>query len=334
MPKFDRRRIAEDLKESNKESHDTKDQGMFGASIFRSDAEIIIWKCNEGKHYIDIIPYQVGKFHPTKKEGKWAHYLDIWVHQRVGANEDNLICLLKNYKEPCPICEYRKEGDLDEEQAKLLIPKRRAIYNIICYDDRREEEKGVQIWDAAHFNMEQKLQSIAERPRQGGLLDFSDPDEGKQIMFERKGSGATNTQFLGHAFIDRDYKLPDEVLEQAYCLDELIVIPTYEMIERVLFGGKLKEREAPAPAPTPRGSRLVRQESAPAPEEVPRRRRREPEAPAESDNPCPSGGRFGVDIDKLDPCQTCTKYDACGDEYDRLEKEARAAQGGGRRLKR
>jgi hypothetical protein len=104
MP-IDRKKMSKDLKDSVKESHDTKDQGMFGASIIKSDADVQVWKCEQGKHYIDIIPYQVGVNHPTKKEGKWAHYLDVWVHYRIGANDDSVICLSKNFKQPCPICE-------------------------------------------------------------------------------------------------------------------------------------------------------------------------------------------------------------------------------------
>jgi hypothetical protein len=268
---FDRKKYSEDLAKRAKDSYDRKDQGFFGGSIFQPGAELPMWKCKEGKHYVDIIPYLAGKNDPLVKEGKASHCLEIWVHYGVGPNDLPFICLLKNYNESCPVCDQREafkaSGEVDEEVLKDLTPKRRTIYNIICYDDRREEDKGIQIWDVSHFFFEKNVASIAHNPRIGGTITWFDPDKGKQIMFERRGSGANNTSFIGHALMERDYVISDELLEDAFCLDELIHVPTYEEVELALKGRAGADR-----AREDRGHR-----QAPSEEERPSRRAREEE---------------------------------------------------------
>lgn len=308
---FDRKKYSDELAKRVKESHDTKDQGVFGGSIFKPDIDAKFWKCGEGKHYIDVIPYIAGKNNPKVKEGRPAHTLDIWVHYNIGPNGLPFVCLAKNYNQPCPVCDYRNElknsEEADEDIIKQFLPKRRTIYNIICYDNNKEEEKGIQIWDVSHFFFEQKVASIAERPRQGGFVNWPDPDEGKQVMFERKGTGANNTQFLGHAFTDRDYTIPDEVLEESYCLDDLVAIPDYDELNNILKGGSKKEDK--------------KEEKEEKKEESTKRsfRGRKEEVKEEKEDECP--GELGKDVDKFDQCQECKKYDDCAEEYERIEKE-------------
>lgn len=330
MPKFDRKKMSEDLKKSMKKSYDSKDQGLFGSSIFKSNIEIPFWKCGEGRHLLDIIPYVSGS-HNTMgiEEGEWAHYLDIWVHYRVGASDDAFVCLSKNWKEPCPICEYRKElesqEDHDDEQLKALMPKRRSVYNIVVRDGGKEEKKGVQVWDVAYFFMEQNLQSIAQRPRTGGSIDYSHPDNGKQIQFERKGTGATNTKFQGHVLVDReDYQISDEELEQAYALDDIITIPTYDQINNALHGSKASLKKE---ADTEKVDRKINRNAGKGKEQ-------EREEKEQEENECPAKGVFGQDVGQLDHCSDCDIYDECADEFDRLESIAAEKRKASRRLRR
>jgi hypothetical protein len=308
---FDRKQYAGELQKRVKESHDTKDQGLFGGSIFKADANLPMWKCTEGKHYIDVIPYIAGPNHPRVKEGRVAHNLDIWVHYQIGPNNLPFVCLAKNYNQPCPICDYRKELEgseqADEDVLKSFLPKRRTIYNIVVYDNNKEEEKGIQVWDVSHFFFEQKIASIAERPRQGGFVNWPDPDDGKQVMFERKGSGANNTQFLGHAFVDRDYTIDDEILKEAICLDDLIIIPDYEEVETILHGRAAVKKEE------------IKEEKQEEQKSGRRPLRQQKEVEKTEEPECP--GDLGKDIDKFDQCQECKKYDDCANEYERLEKE-------------
>jgi len=109
------------------------------------------------------------------------------------------------------------------------------------HDTREEEKKGIQIFEASHFFMEEKIEEIAKLPRGGGYENFSDPDKGKLLAWTRKGAGKENTQYLGHRFIEREYPIPDRILDQSFSLDQVVNMhPSYEELEKE-FKGTLKK---------------------------------------------------------------------------------------------
>jgi len=319
--KYDRKKMAKQLKNRTQESHDRReDSGRFG-SFFREDLEdVSFWSCGEGEHQIDIIPYIAGANNPKVEEGEFSYLLDIWVHQGVGVNEDQFVCPGRNYGDPCPICEHQRElrraDDFDEDLVKSLSPKRRVIYNIVCYDSDKEESKGIQVWNVAHWFMERYLTPLAKQPKSGGFVPFADPDDGKQICFERKGSGQTSTEYLGHKFLDRDYKISDELLDGACCLDELIHIPTYDELRDVYYGSF-----------GTRDSEKTQEEEKPEVQEEPRKKES-----VEMDS-CPAGGEFGIDTDRLDQCDPCDIWDDCARRADEIEEDKKKKREQ-RRLKR
>ncbi len=239
------------LKRTEEAHQRINEYGKFGRFyVARGEKPLKIWKCKEGEHIIDIIPFLAGATHHQVREGEPTYLLDIWVHQKVGMDENDVVCLARNYNEPCPICEYinaqRLKKDLSEdaeEALKTINPKRRCLYNIVCSDSTREEDRGVQLWEVAHFLFEKKILSVAREPRGGGFVPFSSPNNGKSIYFEREGSGATNTQYLGHKFIERQHEITDELLESAYTLDELIIKLSYEEMQEAFLGGLAKPKE-------------------------------------------------------------------------------------------
>lgn len=315
---MDRSKFNKELGRRTEQSYQHKDDSGQFRSIFKQEYIEKIWKCKAASHEIDIIPYLAGPDDPAIthgliKEGEAQYLLDIWVHRDVGVNRDMYVCPARNYNLPCPICEerdkIRRQDDYDEELVKSLSPKRRSIYNIVVYDDGQEQAKGVQIFDVAHFFMEQKLAVLAKRSTGrsganiGGYIPFSDPDEGKTVSFERKGQGAQNTEFLGHKFLDREidgkkYVISDEILSQAIVLDQAIEIPTYEELESAFKGTApievIKEEDVPLRL-SGRMSRTTK-----VAESIPN-----------SDNPCPAGGNFGVDCEMLPKCPSCAVWDNC-----------------------
>jgi hypothetical protein len=245
---------GEALLRRTEEAHQRiNEYGKFGRFYTaRGEKPLKAWKCKEGEHIIDIIPFLAGSMHHQVRGGEPTYLLDIWVHQKVGMDENDVVCLARNYNEPCPICEYINAQRLtkglteeDEEALKSLNPKRRCLYNIVCYDSTREEDRGVQLWEVAHFLFEKKILSVARNPRGGGFVPFSSPDTGKSIYFEREGSGITNTQYLGHKFIERQNRISDEILEEAYVLDELLIKLSYDEIKEALLGGLAKPEKSP-----------------------------------------------------------------------------------------
>lgn len=227
--------------EAHQRMNDYGKYGKFYAGP--GESQLRLWKCREGEHLIDIIPFIAGANHLQVDQGRPTYVVDVWVHQKVGINENDYLCLGRNYGEPCPVCEYlakKRLGNLTDKEEKALKskdPKRRCLYNIVCYDSAREADKGVQIWEIAHFLFEKKILAIARQPRGGGFIPFSSPDNGKTVYFEREGSGLENTQYLGYKFVDREEPIPDEYLESAYILDELLHRPDYTEVHEALYCG-------------------------------------------------------------------------------------------------
>jgi len=220
-------------------------------TIFNKDKVpegVEFWRCKEGKHLIDIIPWEAGsdmpfdeRMQPITEKGDLDYVLDLFVHQNVGSMGKPYVCPYENFGEPCPICEFIKANRLEKDDWKQLIAKHRVVYLIWSHDSKEEEKKGVQIYEAAHFFMEEKIEEIAQLPRGGGFENFSHPDEGKSLAFTRKGSGISNTQFLGHRFVERDAPIPDRILDQTFPLDSVVNMhPSYEEIEKE-FRGTLKK---------------------------------------------------------------------------------------------
>jgi len=355
------RDMKEGLRRRVEESY--KNRGSFRRGIFREDLPegVLFWKCGEGEHLIDVVPYIAGPNDPLTKEGDPTYVLELRVHQGVGPAEgQDFVCLAENYGKPCPICEHRRQlraEGADDEVWKALYPKRRAVYNVICYDSAEEEDKGIQVWEVAWWFAERLFVELAKGPSVGshrrggkevGFVPFADPDEGKSIAFTRQGSGARNTQYLGHRFVERDYEIPDELLEAAWVLDELIYIPTYEEVYDAYWGegsapeeepGELEEEqeligeeEPEEEEPAEEKPRRVRGRKISKPEpEVEEEQDQEPENSDEEE--CPGGGVFGVDTDELEHCEECEVWEQCVEEYDRREKEKQKARASRRRRK-
>ena len=234
--KFNRSDLKERLLKRTEESYASKEtSGKYG-NIFRAGVKLPLWKPKEGDHLFNVIPYIVGEYDPKLKEGEVAYVLDIWVHTNVGVNEDSYVCPARNYGRPCPICERQKEmrlaGTFSDDEIKALNPKRRAVYNTEVLDTAEEQAKGVQIWEVSHWLTERLFSELARKPKGGGFIPFSDPDNGKMLALTM----ATKQEYIGHKMLDRDEEVSDALLEGAYTLDALIHIPEYEELYAAFYG--------------------------------------------------------------------------------------------------
>ena len=248
-----RRVFSDGLSKATQRSYDTKDSFGGGVNYLKKDAKVKLWNCNDGEHLLDVIPYVAGSHDPNVKEGEPQYVLDVWVHKGVGALQQSFICPQKNFKSRCPICEkqlqMRKSGEYSDDEVKELNAKRRTLYNVFVWDSKEEIRKGVQVWEVSHFFFEKHLAELSKRPKGGGFIIFSDPDNGKSISFKKKSKGQ-NMEFLGHRFEDRDEEgeITDEMLESALVLDDLIHIPTIKELQKAVeegFAGEDEEDEKP-----------------------------------------------------------------------------------------
>lgn len=241
--------IYDGLKMRHKRQIDTKDfirtvkSNLFN-NTFPSD--IPFWSPKDGDHLIDFVPWIAGKDMPldrktgtvTTREGEIEYVIDVDVHCRIGPASLDFICPKQNFGKRCPICEYlRNEGSGSEEAWKKYKTTRRTFYLVWVHDTPEDEAKGLQLWNVAHFFMENKLQPLATLPRGGGYKMYSHPTEGSNISFTIKKKGMGNIEFLGHALYDREQPIPQSLLDRAsqIHLDETMVMhPSYDEIKQAL----------------------------------------------------------------------------------------------------
>lgn len=313
-----------------REAGNTLKKGVFNWRKL-GDKEISFFNPGEGKFRINIIPYKIKtKNHPLVKSGDMEigdmdYVMDVYVHRYVGATESSVICLKQTFGKPCPICEHmaklNKEGN--EEEAKSLKPSRRVIYNV---EDLKEPGK-VKVFETSHYLFERELIEEA-RDEEGGFVDFADPKAGKEIKFRAAENSVGQNKFNEYksfSFEDRDEPISDELLEQAISFDEVLDVPSYDEVKKVLFcedeeteaedePDEYEETEA-TPAESKKKKEVEEDEAdeetevedEPEEDEKPQKSIKKKEAKGK----CPYGHKFGIDADSHDDCDECDIWDSC-----------------------
>ena len=248
------------LKYSNPRTRAEAQQAMMGGHTYLNlprDAQL--FRPRAGLMYIDILPYVAGKGNPWAEEGMLHWERTFYVHRGVGPNADTFICPRMTFKKPCPICEYRakliKEGDRGdptvEDMIRDLAPKQRQIFNVI---DVKEADKGVQIWDISYHLFGKLLDAmIRNSDEDEGWDRFFYLDEGYTLKIgfaEKSFGGATFFQAETIALRPRKVQYDEEILDQVYCLDDLLICPDYKELKR-LFLQVEEEKKDTVPVPEP-----------------------------------------------------------------------------------
>ncbi len=251
-------------------SYDNKDSGG-GSKIsvmnWRGvDKDIEFFSATQGRNRINIIPYTIkSKNHPLVRRGEFEigeedYLMDLFVHRGVGINQASVVCLKQNYGKPCPVCEQMNELKKmgKEKEAGELKASRRVFYNV---EDVKNPGK-VQIFETSHFLFEKELIDEARDDEEGGFIDFADVRKGKNICFRAQKVKKSNfefTEFKSFSFQDREDPLDEDLLEEAISFDEILQVPTYEEIEKLLFGED-EEEEDDDVKPTKKASKKVVEE--------------------------------------------------------------------------
>lgn len=316
-------------------SYESRDSGMSSKSVMdwgKVDGDVTFFTPIEGKNRINIIPYVIKtRNHPLVRRrgyeiGDLDYVMDIYVHRNVGPSEANVICLKSTFGKPCPICEQaallRKQGK--EKEAAELKPSRRVFYNV---QDMKEPDK-LKVFETSHYLFEKELIDESRDNDEGGFVDFADPDDGREIKFRarevQKGT-MKYKEFKSFSFEKRDEPISDELLESAISFDEVMNVPTYEEVEKILFGTDSDDEEDDEKfdkefdessydddeeKPVKKPSKNREEDDEPSNEAVAEVGEKF-EPPSKSCGNCPFGHRFGKDCDEFDDCGNCDNWDKC-----------------------
>ncbi|NLM00821.1 MAG: hypothetical protein GX220_05140 [Treponema sp.] len=272
------------------------------------DNEVEFYSPKQGKNRINIIPYVIKtKNHPLVRKGEFEigekdYVMDVYVHRGIGPAEASVICLKETYGKLCPICEQvsilKKQGK--EKEVGALKSSRRVFYNV---QDTKEPEK-LKIFETSHYLFERELIDEARDDDEGGFVDFADERNGKEIKFrcEKVSKGGMEfNEFKSFNFENRDEEIPDDLIENAVSFDEIMIVPTYEEVEKVLYGSDDDDEE-------PKSKSKSKSKSDDDDDDDDDE---EPKSKSKSKSKCPFGHKFGDDVDEYSDCDECDIWDKC-----------------------
>ena len=298
--------------QSSYRSKDSSSGSKSGVFDWKKVSDVSFFSPVEGRNRINIIPYTIKtKNHPLVRRGEFDvgdldYVLDIFVHRNIGPSESTVLCLKSTLGKPCPICEQsamlRKQGK--EKEANELKASRRVVYNV---QDMKEPDK-LKIFETSHFLFEKELIDES-RDEEGGFVDFADPDDGKEIKFrcsEVQNGAMKFKEFKSFSFEDRDDPIPEELIEKAISFDEILKIPTYDEVEKILFGSDDGEDEEVESKDEDETEEVESKDEDETEEVKPSKSNRR-----DFESKCPFGHNFGVDCDCYDDCDDCDKWDKC-----------------------
>lgn len=304
--------------------------------------DLSLFKEKVGRLKLDIIPYIVSNdSHPdanpdipdSAHKGNPWYKRPIWVHHRIGVENESVICL-KSVGKKCPICEQRdkqfREGmDRDDVTPKAQL---RNLYVVIPIGHKDYEEE-MHIWEISNGNFQKELDDELEESPEYGV--FPDPEEGLTLNIRFSEESFDKNKFAEASRIDfkeRDESYDEGIMEEAPNLDEIFTVLSYKELEMKFFEldeediDKDEKEGEPEPAskhPFRKRKKIVKEKEEEVDEEEsqigseaeveveedkpPKRKRK-----AQSEEECPKGYAFGKDWDEYAECDDCEVFDACG----------------------
>jgi len=262
MKKSIRKKIEQQIvnNERNRDKELSDRQDILNSEVMEKYG-LTKWTPAEGDNFIQLLPM------PEIEEGSKlssliiktaAFKFPLWVHWRVGPNQDSFLCLRKMFDEPCPVCEEfmrRRANNEEWDNMKHLSvpnsPNRWLFYMVDVAEPDKIEENGVQVF-LCPVTVEREMSSrMVEKTRSGEIVKLrflpSDPDEARIFKFHREGTDL-NTKYLECEYLDPDTtegkpeELPDEFYNNP-SFEEILRKPSYEEMKKALFGGLVDDDE-------------------------------------------------------------------------------------------
>ena len=261
-----------------------------------------------GRALLDFIPYIVkDETHMDRDERAGIaipgnEETDLWykkpyrLHRSIGSENKSVICPT-TWGRKCPICEYKatrlKDG-AEYDEVRELKPSLRNLYLVVPLGMKDYKEE-IHIWDFSQFLFQDKLNE--ELDENEDYCSFPDLEEGLSVRIRFSEEKFMNNSFAETSRIDfeeREGHYDEEILDEAPCLDDVIVCPSYDEVEALFFEmGDDAPDATPddTPGPTPKRGGLKRKPKTekPEPEEEP-----DPEQTNPDEDPCVACGGEGV----------------------------------------
>ncbi len=242
-----KKRRREERTSTAKRRAEQHKSGAFERTSIRVPDGVTMFKLTSaGSKVISVIGYEAGKGNPFASPGEFHFERTYYVHSRIGPNQDSYSCPRMNSKQRCPVCEHRarlmQESDHDKDLVKALKPQERQLFNVY---DHSEPDKGVQLWDVAHFYFGKALDLEVKNGDEEDGYEFFYFQKGLKIRcsVEENTYGGRTSYKVGSVTFKAREPLDDEIMEAAMNLDEIPVILPYDKL-KAIFLQEEEEEEA------------------------------------------------------------------------------------------
>jgi hypothetical protein len=197
---------------------------------------------------------------PRPEDAKF--FKEVFVHYNVGPNKFAFLCPKRMFGENCPVCDYAmelKDSGEPDEIWKSFMPTNRFFMWVVDMKNKRTIKSGPLLYDAPYAIMK-GISGLTVDKRTGEMIDISDPDERKNVVFSRK----KKRQYEAFNLEDREDKIPDDYFDLPN-IDEVLIAPDIAEMRAAIFGDT-------APDEKPERVKKTRQkEEEPEEEEEPRK---------------------------------------------------------------
>lgn len=235
-----------------------------------------------GTYNFDIIPFfhnpDLNKYAPKGGTVWWE--TTYCRHGNVGPEDKMLVCLKKTFGEACYCCEQHalarkslRPGATDDEK-KTVKSMEYKIRQLFCVIDRDERKPELQLFEMSfHLFGKHLLHKIDGAPSRLNYDQF----------FRLKGGMTLSVKFVEGAnwieagnieLIPRDKDIPEDILDDVPCLDDLIIRTPYAKMKQIYDGAEDQKHETNGETYSRRSKREEPEEEE---EATPRKKREEPE---------------------------------------------------------
>jgi len=208
-----------------------------GTPLFDLPDDVEMLAVTKGENRIDIIPYEVSvSNHPEVSKGETWCERTFYIHRGIGPEENWYVCPYKTMGDPCPICEERarlkKDENADEETLKALKPSMRQLFNVL------NDDGDVVPWAFPHWNFGMLLEEEVRQSNDDTIGSFYELQGGKTLVVRFKERTSAKGSYLEASRIDfEDRKdIDEDVLKDAFDLDKILVVLSYEELEKSFLG--------------------------------------------------------------------------------------------------
>jgi phage FluMu protein Com len=209
-----------------------------------------------GTILLDFAPYVVGKGNKSADEGQFYFERTYWAHFGVGPNSKTFICPAKTAGKACPICEevnkiYQRTDIAKKAKGELTSSIRSKQRQLFIVKDAKIKDDPWKLWDFSYHNFGELLDSLMKDMDEDADFDlFAHPEKGYTLTISIIEATTGNNPYKKAGGISFTKRKPlgvslEDLAESQPCLDDLLIMPTYEQLKKAFYGDEDEDEENP-----------------------------------------------------------------------------------------